>query len=132
MSDPLEWDCEGCGAHVCAWGQTVRPTSGMCSTCEWLCAFIPDPEEMMRMRVSLKEIGDAQPRCAKLHFRFCPGDCQYVLKHHECWHVQADARARAAAGYFDDSFTERTCDYCSRPYRGPALYCCIAHAEADA
>lgn len=37
-----------------------------------------------------------------------------------------------AAAYFDNSFPERACDYCRRPYRGPALYCCLAHAVADA
>lgn len=36
------------------------------------------------------------------------------------------------AAYFDNRCPERKCDYCRRPYRGPALYCCLAHAEADA
>jgi hypothetical protein len=38
----------------------------------------------------------------------------------------------ASAAYFDDSFPERACDYCGRPYRGPSIYCCLAHAQADA
>ena len=36
------------------------------------------------------------------------------------------------ARYTDAGFPERRCDYCHRPYRGPAVYCSYACAVADA
>lgn len=41
-------------------------------------------------------------------------------------------RRRSRGAYFDDACeTLRHCEYCGAPYRGPAVYCCINHAEAD-
>ena len=34
--------------------------------------------------------------------------------------------------YRDPSFSERECDRCGRPYRGPAVYCSLECAIADA
>lgn len=34
--------------------------------------------------------------------------------------------------YRDNSYNERECDYCRKPYKGPAVYCCIECALADA
>lgn len=49
------------------------------------------------------------------------------------WVAERDApRATAQAAYEDDSFEERACDYCGRPYQGPAVYCSLECAEADA
>lgn len=42
------------------------------------------------------------------------------------------ARARAIARYHDPTWPERQCDYCQRPYRGPAVYCSLICALADA
>jgi hypothetical protein len=39
---------------------------------------------------------------------------------------------RAEAAYFDESYPERLCDYCGKPYRGPAVYCALRCAIADA
>ena len=36
------------------------------------------------------------------------------------------------AAYDDAHFSERKCDRCGKPYRGPAVYCSFACAEADA
>jgi ribosomal protein S27AE len=36
------------------------------------------------------------------------------------------------ASYRDDRFAERACDRCGKPYRGPAVYCSLACALADA
>jgi hypothetical protein len=36
------------------------------------------------------------------------------------------------ASYFDDGFPERECDHCGKPYRGPAVYCSLECALADA
>jgi hypothetical protein len=44
--------------------------------------------------------------------------------------VQAPADGVVAA-YSDPSFPERACDYCGRPYRGPAVYCSLDCAQAD-
>ena len=43
-------------------------------------------------------------------------------------HVATTART----AYRDDSFSERTCDKCGKRYRGPAVYCSLECAEADA
>jgi hypothetical protein len=37
-----------------------------------------------------------------------------------------------AADYADDSYPKRTCEHCSKLYRGPAVYCSIECAVADA
>ena len=34
--------------------------------------------------------------------------------------------------YRDDSFPERDCDHCGKPYKGPAVYCSLHCAMADA
>ncbi len=39
--------------------------------------------------------------------------------------------ARAYARYRDSSFPERNCDNCRKPYKGPAVYCCLGCALAD-
>lgn len=41
----------------------------------------------------------------------------------------AEAAKRA---YHDTSFRERRCDYCNEFYQGPAIYCCLRCALADA
>lgn len=38
----------------------------------------------------------------------------------------------AAGSYQDGSFPERECDRCGKPYRGPAVYCSLECAVADA
>jgi hypothetical protein len=38
----------------------------------------------------------------------------------------------ARAAYRDDAYPERQCDYCGRLYRGPAVYCSLDCALADA
>jgi phage FluMu protein Com len=37
-----------------------------------------------------------------------------------------------AAAYRDQRFSERACDHCGKPYRGPAVYCSFECAIADA
>jgi hypothetical protein len=49
----VEYDCEGCGVHVINFGRDRVPVSGFCAVCEWLCEFVPDPEEMMALRLHL-------------------------------------------------------------------------------
>jgi len=36
------------------------------------------------------------------------------------------------AMYADERFDERACDHCGKPYRGPAVYCSLKCAQADA
>ena len=40
--------------------------------------------------------------------------------------------ADAAQTYHDDSRPERACHHCGKPYRGPAVYCSLQCAIADA
>lgn len=42
------------------------------------------------------------------------------------------AGSRALGAYRDDTFPERKCDYCGKLYRGPAVYCSLPCAVADA
>lgn len=42
------------------------------------------------------------------------------------------AKAAVEADYRDDSFPERACDRCGTLYRGPAVYCSLKCALADA
>jgi hypothetical protein len=44
----------------------------------------------------------------------------------------AGSRARAEALYADPNFCARPCDHCGQWYRGPAVYCSLQCAEADA
>lgn len=53
MSEPVEWDCEGCGLHVIGFGMAAKPRHGLCALCAWLCEHVPDPDEMMRTRRAL-------------------------------------------------------------------------------
>jgi hypothetical protein len=34
--------------------------------------------------------------------------------------------------YRDESYAERRCDHCGKPYRGPAVFCCLGCVEAAA
>jgi len=34
--------------------------------------------------------------------------------------------------YINERFDERACDHCGKPYRGPAVYCSLKCAQADA
>ena len=43
-----------------------------------------------------------------------------------------DAELRASEAYRDDTFPERMCDHCGQLYRGPAVYCSLECAMADA
>jgi hypothetical protein len=47
--DPIEWDCEGCGEHVVVFGITETPHHQFCAVCAWLCEYVTDPDEMMRL-----------------------------------------------------------------------------------
>jgi len=41
-------------------------------------------------------------------------------------------KRRAEEAYRDHRFPERLCDHCGKPYRGPAVYCSLECAIADA
>jgi hypothetical protein len=44
----------------------------------------------------------------------------------------AASETRAKRAYRDDSFPERECDHCGKTYQGPAVYCSLECAMADA
>jgi hypothetical protein len=47
--------------------------------------------------------------------------------------IPADKAPRYIPGrYVDKAFSERPCDKCGKPYRGPAVYCSLTCALADA
>ncbi len=43
----------------------------------------------------------------------------------------AQLKAAADAAYEDEGFPVRACDYCGKPYRGPAVYCSFKCAIDD-
>jgi hypothetical protein len=47
-------------------------------------------------------------------------------------HMNEVYQKRAVNYYQNDFFEERACDHCGNPYRGPAVYCSLACAQADA
>jgi hypothetical protein len=57
----IEFDCEGCGAHVFGYGRETVPKSGMCAVCEWYCEHIPDPEKMIDAMRFTGHLGDRDP-----------------------------------------------------------------------
>lgn len=46
--------------------------------------------------------------------------------------TSAKAWCEVRAAYRDDAFPERSCDRCGTSYRGPAVYCSLDCAVADA
>jgi hypothetical protein len=40
--------------------------------------------------------------------------------------------AKVRALYYDNTQPERECEHCGIPYRGPAVYCSLECAQADA
>jgi hypothetical protein len=64
-----------------------------------------------------------------------PADQDWQLSRDQiaAWVKEREAPGELArAAYRDDTCEERDCDYCGRPYRGPAVYCSLECAEADA
>jgi hypothetical protein len=49
----VEYSCEGCGVRVIAFPVFQPPSHGFCVQCAFLCAYVPDPVEMMAMRKAL-------------------------------------------------------------------------------
>jgi hypothetical protein len=50
----VEFDCEGCGDHVWAVGSDTVPEHRMCCVCDWLCEWVRDPEEIVKLRKELR------------------------------------------------------------------------------
>lgn len=46
--------------------------------------------------------------------------------------LRPDSALRALAAYIDPTKPPRACDKCGREYRGPAVYCSLTCAMADA
>ncbi len=88
------------------------------------------------VRASAALIGvptDYTYHCTELPECVCVMPAQFLnslLSKDEACAVQAWLRPRIA--YCDDSKPPRHCDHCNRLYRGPAVYCCLECAEADA
>jgi hypothetical protein len=68
------------------------------------------------------------PRCGRESFN--PND----IRERYCGacHQFIDDASPPADAYRDDRFAERSCDHCGKPYRGPAVYCSLECAVADA
>jgi hypothetical protein len=49
----VEYTCEGCGVRVSALALFQPPTHGFCVQCAFICAFIPEPAEMLAVRKAL-------------------------------------------------------------------------------
>jgi hypothetical protein len=69
------------------------------------------------------------PRCGAQSFN--PND----IRERYCGRCHAfivDEWPPSPEAYRDESFDERACDLCGKPYRGPAVYCSLECALADA
>jgi hypothetical protein len=59
--------------------------------------------------------------------------CPCGLPWDKCpWSWTAKTEPCPRAAYRDSSFNERECDHCGERYRGPAVYCSLTCALADA
>jgi hypothetical protein len=61
MDRHVEWDCEGCGAHVFAFGTARVPLHQFCATCLWFNENL-DPEEMVAVMRELGLLGEEKAR----------------------------------------------------------------------
>lgn len=59
-----EYDCEGCGARVAAFGISEPPSHRFCGICAWLCEFCP-AEHIMQERRRLEPGGWVLERTAR-------------------------------------------------------------------
>jgi hypothetical protein len=101
---------------------------------------------MSEARMVIQEFDCTDCGCHVVNFRPDPVpplclSCTWIRRHVPAEHQEATRErlgvpltpeARALAAYRDTSFPERACDHCSQPYRGPAVYCSLACAQADA
>jgi hypothetical protein len=101
MSEPVEFDCPDCGDHVFAFGIGKPPDPPLCATCQVIREQPPGPGREA-IRAALYD----------------PEAMQYWM---------------AIGSYVDRDCPERRCDNpgCQRLYRGPAMYCSLACADAD-
>jgi hypothetical protein len=53
----IEFDCEGCGVHVFAFGRETVPPNHLCATCEFLCEFVLDPDEFWSLYLQMAPLG---------------------------------------------------------------------------
>jgi hypothetical protein len=49
----VEYRCEGCGVRVTTLPVSRPPAHGFCFQCAFLCAYVPDPVEMVALRKAL-------------------------------------------------------------------------------
>jgi hypothetical protein len=49
----VEYSCEGCGVRVITLAVFRPPAHGFCIQCAFLCAYVPDPVEMVALRKAL-------------------------------------------------------------------------------
>jgi hypothetical protein len=49
VTEPVVYDCEGCGWRVHAFGVAAVPQHQLCAVCAWLCEF-EAPERIMELR----------------------------------------------------------------------------------
>jgi hypothetical protein len=45
MTEPVEYDCEGCGVHVVSFGIATTPEQRFCATCQWADKHL-EPDEL--------------------------------------------------------------------------------------
>jgi len=92
------------------------------------------PVDDPKLQAALNEIRDVMERSALGGPAMTEQEQQRAIADNQAWFA---ARARVAArrakmAYFDVRCPERLCDHCGRPYRGPAVFCCLECAVADA
>ena len=73
VSEVAEYDCEGCGVHVSAFGIREPPAHRFCVTCAWLSVHL-EPEEIMEALRRCEAMGhpSRQVPSAKTPYRTAP------------------------------------------------------------
>jgi hypothetical protein len=52
----IEFDCEGCGAHVYGYNRGFVSGTYLCSVCEWFCEHEPDPKRMITYMLAIDHL----------------------------------------------------------------------------
>lgn len=84
----IEFDCEGCGDHVFAYGIHRVPLHGLCNTCAWLCENVPDPEEMIRLHHHIVSGNGQRHAWRRSHVGHGEAQCRHCLiTNREAWAI---------------------------------------------
>jgi hypothetical protein len=104
-----------CGAPVLE----ATPGTLICTACAQKCDVAMPSHAKIEIMLHARSLVDLIHKCS---LALC--DWQK--------HTTDELLAPHRAAYVDESYPERNCDRCGKPYRGPAVYCSLDCAVQDA